>query len=180
MGLNIFPKNVITGKTSKGEKFEAFEYDYNTYSLLQIGPLIGTLLVGGIFSAISGFIVLIMLMILFNGRFNPVSLAVPILSGFWLWDAHTGFIFSALLNIFIETEGLIFLSKVNFANICVISVIVFLGPTIVRIINDSSNDIPTRYFLFFIGMAVLYIISFRIAGNYIDTNWIGMTHIIVE
>lgn len=177
MGLNIFPKNVIIGKTSTGEKFEAFEYDYGTYSLLQLGTLLSTLLVGGLFSAISGFIVLIMLMILFNGRFNPVSLAVPILSGFWLWDAHTGFILSALLNIFIETEGLIFLSKVNFANICVISVMVFLGPTIVRIINGSTDDIPTRYVLFFIGMAVLYIISFRIAGNYIDANWIGMTHV---
>ena len=111
-----------------------------------------------------------MMLVLFNGKFNPVSLAVPILSGFWLWDAHTGFIFSALLNIFIETEGLIFLSIVNFANICVISVMVFLGPTIVRVINGSSDDIPTRYVLFFIAMAVVYAISFRIAGNYINAN----------
>lgn len=177
MSFNIFPKNVIVGKNAKGEKFEAFEYDYGTYSLLQIGPLIGTLLVGGIFCAVSGFIVLIMMMLLFNGKFNPVSLAVPILSGFWLWDAHTGFIFSAILNIFIETEGLIFLSKVNFANICVISVMVFLGPTIVRIINGSTDDIPTRYVMFYFYMTVLYVVSFMIAGNYIDTDLIGMTHV---
>ena len=175
--MNLLPKNVIVGKNAKGEKFEAFEYDYGTYSILQLGSLLSTLLVGGLFSAISGFIVLIMMLVLFNGKFNPVSLAVPILSGFWLWDAHTGFIFSAFLNIFIETEGLVFLSRVNFANICVITTTVLLGPTIVRIINGSSDDIPTRYVVFFIGMAVLYIISFILAGDYIDADWIGMTHV---
>ena len=177
MGFNILPKNAFTGRTSSGEKFEAFEYDFNTYAVLQIGSLIGTLLVGGLFSAVSGFIVLIMMMILFNGRFNPVSLAVPILSGFWLWDCHTGFLFSGFLNIFVGSEGLIFLSCVNVANIVVIAFMVLFGPLIVKIINWSSDDIPTRYVIFFVAMAILFVIAYNIAGNHIDVNWLGVTHI---
>lgn len=177
MGFNILPKNAFTGRTSSGERFEAFEYDFGTYAILQIGSLLATLLVGGLFSAVSGFIVLIMMMILFNGRFNPVSLAVPILASFWLWDCHTGFIFSAFLNIFVGSEGLIFLSCVNVASIVVITFMILFGPSIVRIINWSSEDITTRYIIFFVAMAILFVIAYNMAGNHIDVNWLGVTHI---
>ena len=176
MSFNILPKNAFTGRTSSGEKFEAFEYDFSTYAVLQIGSLLATLLIGGLFSAVSGFIVMIMMMVLFNGSFNPVSLAVPILSGFWLWDCHNDFIFSAFLNIFIGKEGLIFLSCVNVANIVVIAFMVLFGPSIVRIVNWSSDDIPTRYVIFFVAMAILFLIAYNIAGNHIDNNWLGLTH----
>ena len=176
MGFNILPKNVITGKNASGEKFEAFEYDFKSYALMQIGPLIGTILVGGIFSAISGFIVLIMVLALFNGRFNPISLAVPILSGFWLWDAHTGFLFSSILNFFIDREGVLFLCHVNIANIVVVSVVTIFGGLILRYINSLTDDIPSRYVLFYIGITVLYVIFFILASDKIDMNWIGLKH----
>jgi hypothetical protein len=177
MGFNILPKNAFTGRTSSGEQFEAFEYDFGTYAVLQIGSLLATLLVGGLFSAVSGFIVLIMMMLLFNGRFNPVSLAVPILGAFWLWDCHTGFLFSLFLNIFVGSEGLIFLSCVNVASIVVITFMILFGPSIVRIINWSSDDFTTRYIIFFVAMGILFVIAYNMAGNHIDVNWLGVTHI---
>lgn len=177
MSFNILPKNAITGRTSSGEKFEAFEYDFGTYAVLQVGSLLATLLVGGLFSAVSGFIVMIMMLVLFNGRFNIISLAVPILSGFWLYDCHNGWIFSAFLNIFVGSEGLIFLSCVNAACIVVITFIVVLGPLIVKTINSLSNDVTTRYVIFFIGVTILFVKAYFIAAKHIDINWLGVTHI---
>jgi len=177
MGFNILPKNAITGKTSSGEKFTAFEYDFGTYAVLQIGSLLATVLIGGLFSAVSGFIILIMMIALFNGRFNPISLAIPILSGFWLYDCHHGWIFSAFLNIFVGSDGLIFLSCMNAACIVVITFMILLGPSIVRVITWASDDVTTRYVIFGILMLTIFLIAYNIAGDTIDVNWLGVTHI---
>jgi len=53
---------------------------------------------------------------------------------------------------------------------------VLFGPSIVRIVNWSSDDIPTRYVIFFVAMAILFLIAYNIAGNHIDNNWLGLTH----
>ena len=177
MGFDILPKNVITGKDSSGKKIELFEYDYGTYAVLQFGNILGILLIGGIFSAISSLIILIMLMIHFNGKFNPVSVTIPLISAFWLYDCHNGWLFSLFLNLFVGTDGLIFLSCMNIACIVVITIMVLFGPSIVRIINWFSNDVPTRYVMFFVAMIILFIIAYNVADNHIDVNWLGLTHI---
>jgi len=176
MGFDLLPKNVFVGKDSSGKKFEFFEYDFGTYAIMHIGSIFATLFIGGFFSAIASFIILIMLMIHFNGRFNPISITIPILSAYWLYDCHHNWIISAIVGFFVECDGLIFLSCVNVACIVVIAIMVLFGPSIVRIINWVAEDVTMRYVIFFIGMAVLFLISYNIAGNHIDRDWLGVTH----
>jgi hypothetical protein len=177
MSFNILPKNAITGRTSDGKKFTAFEYDFGTYALLQIPGFIGALLVGGLFSAISGPIILIMLMLQFTDRFNLMSLTVPILCGFWLYDCHHGWIFSALVDFFVGKGPLLFLAKMNVGCIVVITFMTLLNKTIFNIIVSMTDDANTRYVILFVAMFVIFMIAYVIAGDTIDENWLGVSHI---
>jgi len=177
MSFNFLPKNAITGRTSDGKKFEAFEYDFGTYAVLQTGGLIATVLVGGVFSAISGLIILIMLMLQFTGRFNLMYLAVPILSGYWLYDCHHGWIFSAIVDFFGGKGPLLFLCKMNVGCIAVIVFMTLLGRSIYNIIISMTDDANTRYVIFFVAMFVVFMIAYVIAGDTINENWLGVSHI---
>ena len=176
MSFDFLPKNAISGRTSDGKKFEAFEYDFGTYALLQMGSLFATVLVGGVFSAVSGLIILIMLMLQFTGRFNVIYLAVPILSGYWLYDCHNGWIFSAIIDFFVGREWLVFLCKMNVGCIVVITFMTLLGKTIFNIIVSMTEDANSRYIILFVAMFIVFIISFAIAGDTINVDWLGVTH----
>ena len=177
MSFDFLPKNAITGRTSDGKKFEAFEYDFGTYAVLQIGGLISTLLIGGLFSAVSGAIILVMLMLQFTGRFNIIYLAVPILSGYWLYDCHNGWIFSAIIDFFAGKGPLLFLAKMNVGCIVVIVFMTLLGKTIYNTIINMTNDANTRYVILFVAMFVVFIIAYIIAGDTINEEWLGVSHI---
>ncbi len=177
MSFDFLPKNIITGKTSDGKKFTAKEYDFGTYTLMQIPGLIGALLVGGLFSAISGIVTLGMLMVEFTGRFNLMYLAVPILSGFWLYDCHHGWIFSAIIDFFLGKGVLIFLCKVNIGCIVGVILMTLFGKTIYNTIIGMSDDIDTRYIIFFVGMIIVIAITYFIVGDNINENWLGVSHI---
>jgi len=176
MGFDLLPKNVFIGKDSNGKKIEFFEYDFGTYALMHLGSIFATLFVGGLFCSISSFIILIMAMIHFNGRFNPISITIPILSFYWLYDCHHNWIISAVVGFFVECDGLIFLSCVNIASVAVLCVMTFFGPSLVRIINGMSDVVTHRYVIFFILMAIVFFISYKIGGIYIDRDWLGVTH----
>jgi hypothetical protein len=177
MSFNFLPKNAITGRTSDGKKFEAFEYDFTTYAVLQMGGLLSLLVVGGLFSAISGLIILIMLMSEFTGRFNLMSLSVPILSGYWLYDCHNGWIFSAIVDFFVGKGPLLFLAKMNVGCIAVITIMTLLSRTIYNTIIRMTNDANTRYIIFFVAMFVVFMIAYVIAGDTINEDWLGVSHI---
>ncbi len=175
MSFNFLPKNAITGRTSSGEKFTAFEYDFGTYALLQLPGFIGALLIGGLFSAISGPIILIMLMLQFTGRFNLMYLTVPILSGYWLYDCHNGWLLSAMVNFIVEKETLLFLCKMNVACIAIITVMTLLGKTIYKLIVSLTNDVINRYIILFVLMFIVFLVSYVYVDDTINENWLGIT-----
>ncbi len=180
MSFDFLPKNVIKGKTSDGKKFEAFEYSFETYALMQLGTFFSYLFVGGLICAIASPIILIMLMLQFTGRFNIIYLLIPIFSGYFIYDCANGWIFSALLNIFIEEGGLIFLTCLNISCVSVIIVMTVFGKSIYNYIVNKYNDATERYITFFFMMGVVFAISWFIASKNIDKNWLGVSKVITE
>jgi hypothetical protein len=180
MSFNILPKNVIEGSDSNGNEFRAFEYDYSTFATLQVINFMTYLMFGFLFYAISGPIIFVMLVLQFNGRFNPVALTIPILSGLFIYDCSQGWLPSTLLALFVDNEGLVFLTAVNVASIVCISIMVIFGRLIVYLINDFTDNVNTRYAIFFIFIGVIFFISMTRSYHNYDVNWLGLTKKINE
>ena len=180
MSFDFLPKNVFKGRTSDGKKFEAFEYSYETYAWMQLGTFFSYLFVGGFLCAIASPIILVMLMLTFTGRFNILYLLIPIFSGYFIYDCANGWIFSALLNIFIEEGGLIFLTCLNISCISVITVMTIFGKSIYNYIINKYNDPTERYVIFFIMMGIVFAFSWLIAYKKIEHNWLGVSKIKTE
>lgn len=177
MSFNIFPKNVIQGTNSDGKSFRAFEYDFNTFATLQFMSLISYLLVGGFFCAIASPIILVMLMLQFTGRFNIIYLTIPILSGYFIADCANGWLMGLLLNFFIEADTLVLLVGIHIACIVVIAVLTIFGKLILNIINAISNDVTTRYIIFFMVVGFIFCLTMAIAFEDINVEWLGLTRI---
>ena len=180
MSFNILPKNVIEGTNSDGKSFRAFEYDFGTFATLQTITLVSYVLAGGLFCAIMSPIILVMLMLQFTGRFNIIYLTIPIFSGYFIYDCANGWVFSALLNIFIEEEGLVILAGMNVACIVVIAVLTLFGKTILNTINAISHDVFNRYVIFFMFVGFIFCLSMAFAFEHINIQWLGVTKIINE
>ncbi len=180
MSFNILPKNVIKGKNSDGTEFKAFEYDYSTYTNMQLMGLFSYLMVGGFFCAIASPIILFILLVHFTGRFNILYLTIPILGGYFIYDCANGWLISAFLNIFIGDTGLLFLASMNMACIVVICVMTLFGGFIYNAIVNKTDDMADRYAMLFFGTLCLFIISWIIARGSIDANWLGITHVNVR
>lgn len=175
MSFNFLPKSVFKGTNSDGTTFTAREYDFGTFAVLELGSFLGYLLVGGIFCAIISPIMLVMIMLTFTGRFNFIYLLIFIFSGYFIYDCAQGWLFSAFLNIFIEEGGLIFLTCINIGCFVIISILTLFGKTIVNVINTMSDDVNTRYIIFFVATGVVFLITYLISGSIVDVNWLGVT-----
>ena len=177
MSFNIFPKNVIKGETSDGKSFTANEYDFDTFATLQLFSLGGYLIIGGLFCAIASPIILVMLMAHFTGRFNFVYLAIPIFSGYFIYDCTNGWIMSLILNFFIEADTLVSLVCMHIACISVIVVMTLFGKFIINVINAATDDVFNRYGFFFSAMIIIFIISWIIASQHMNVEGLGLTKI---
>jgi len=175
MSTNFLPKSVFKGTNSDGSTFTAREYDFETFAVLELGNLFIGLLGGGLFCAIMSPIILVMLMLNFTGRFNVIYLLIYAFSGYFIYDCANGWIFIVFLNLFIGESGLVFLTCVNIACIVVITVLTLFGKTTVNIINAIAADELTRYVVFFIAMGVIFYIAYSVAGQTVDTDWLGVT-----
>lgn len=180
MSFDLLPKNVIKGKTSDGKGFEAFEYSFETYAILQLGNLFITILVGGLFCAISSPIILIMLLIQFTGRFNIVYLAIPILSGYFIYDCANGWLFSLLLSLFIGGKGLVLLTCMNIACIVVVCFMTLFGSVIYNYIIKTASEVSERYLILFFIIGCVFILSWFIASCHVNVDWIGLSPILKE
>ena len=177
MSFNIFPKNVIKGETSDGKSFIANEYDFDTFATLQLMNLGLYLVAGSLFCIIASPIILIMIMIGFTGKFNFVYLSIPILSGYFILDCAKGWLMSLLLNFFIEADTLVLFVGINIGCIAVIVVITLLGNLILNTINSITDNVITRYIIFFIAMGFVFCLSMAISFDYINVEWLGLTRI---
>jgi hypothetical protein len=180
MSTNFLPKSVFKGTNSDGSTFIAREYDFETFALFEVGNFFAFLLVGGLFCAILSPIILVMIMLTFTGRFNFLYLLIYAFSGYFVYDCANGWLFSLFLNIFIDTDGLIFLTCVNIACMVIITILTFFGRTIINIINAIAADEITRYVIFFIITGIAFYITYKIANSSIDTEWLGVTQKIKE
>jgi hypothetical protein len=175
MSTNYLPKSVFKGTNSNGTSFVAREYDFETFALFEVGGFISGLLVGGLFCAVASPIILVMLMLNFTGRFNFVYLLVIAFSSYFIYDCANAWLFSAFLNIFIGAEGLVFLTCINIACIVVIVVLTLFGRSTVSLVNSISADVTTRYIAFFILVGILFCVSYSLASDEINADWLGLT-----
>jgi hypothetical protein len=177
MGFDIFPKNVIKGETEDGKSFIAKEYDFDTYSNLQMLNLIYVLVVGSLFCSIAAPLILLFILFNFTGKFNLMYLAIPILGGYFIYDCANGWIMSLLLNFFIDEKGLLVLVGINITCLIIIGILTVFGSVIVSIINVIAADKATRYLFFFILVGVLAYFTYSSLSKDLNVEWLGLTKI---
>lgn len=167
MSFNLFPKSVIEGRTSSGKTFRAFEYDFSTFINLQLISIICNLIIGFLICSIISPIILIMIMLTFNGRFNFLYLLIPLFSGYFLLDVFNDWFFIMLLKMFISDFWLKILVSVNITSIISIIILTIFGEYIVNKINGMTKDLIERYIIFFFIMIIIITLTMKIALNFI-------------
>ena len=167
MSFNLFPKSVIEGRTSSGKTFRAFEYDFSTFINLQLISIGCNLIIGFLICSIISPIILIMIMLTFNGRFNFLYLLIPLFSGYFLLDVFNDWFFTMLLKIFISDFWLKILVIVNITSIISIIILTIFGEYIVNKINGMTKDLIERYIIFFFIMIIIITLTMKIALNFI-------------
>ena len=156
METNLFPKNVFKGTNSDGSRFTAREYDFDTYANLELGNLFAVVVFGGLFSAFASPILFIFLLLAFNGRFSLMPLDCILFSGYFLYDANHGWIFTNILSIIFDNSQMSFIYNMHCGIILGSLVLLFFSNTIHSTICSITNEVAVRWVLFLavIGLAL--------------------------
>jgi len=156
METNLFPKNVFKGTNSDGSKFTSREYDFDTYATLEMGNLFLVIIMGGLFSAFISPLIFLFLVLSFNGRFSLMPIACILFSGYFLYDANHGWIFTNILSIIFDNSQMSVIYNMHYGIIVASAVMLFFSNTIHKAICSVTQEVAVRWVLFIsvIGLAL--------------------------
>jgi hypothetical protein len=125
--MNYTPKNILKGRTSKGETFTIREWSFQEIATLETLSFLWLLILGLVAGSVAAPIFTIFAIIGFSGRFQITQL-IAILSGvYFLIDCHMGWIALGALKIFFEERTINMFLVANGASVIVSSILMFFG-----------------------------------------------------
>lgn len=171
--MNFLPKNVLVGRRKDGSRFTVEEYDYETYSNIQLVNGIAYLLAFGLIAMIASPILLLIFLLQYSGRFHFGFIICVILSGYFVYDCYKGWLLSAFLNIFMEGPVFSFFVKLNLACIGISIYYMILGKITFLMIIESTQNVVNRYLLLFGFTFLIGYIIFGFSERYITDDWVN-------
>jgi hypothetical protein len=171
--MDFLPKNVHVGRRIDGSKNIVEEYDFDTYSNIQLVNGIAYLFAFGVIAMIASPILLLIFLLQYSGRFHFGFIICVILSGYFVYDCYKGWLLSAFLNIFMEGPVFSFFVKLNLASIGISLYFLILGKITFHTINELTQNVVNRYLLFFGFTFLLGYIVFSFSERYITDDWVN-------
>jgi hypothetical protein len=188
--MNYTPKNILKGKTSKGDTFTIREWDFETLATLETFGFLWMLIICLIFSSVAGPILTLISLFAFTGRFRLTYVLSLLISSYFLYDCYHGWISLGALNLFFEEKTINKLVYFNGASIIVTLILLIFGNAIgnaikkpITELNDTTYEaLPTgrknvlnkkvenRKFNFIIVMFIVYFFSLFIVEGIIDSD----------
>lgn len=171
--MNFLPKNVLVGRRKDGSEFTVEEYDFDTYSNIQLVNGIAYLLAFGLIAMVASPILLFIFLLHYSGRFHFGFIICVILSGYFVYDCYKGWLLSAFLNIFMEGPVFSFFVKLNLACIGISIYYLILGKITFHTIIGLTQNVVNRYLLFFGFTFLIGFIVFSFSERYITNDWVN-------
>ncbi len=188
--MNYTPKNILKGKTSKGDTFTIREWDFGTLATLETFGFLWMLIICLIFSSVAGPILTLICLFAFTGSFRLTYVLSLLISSYFLYDCYHGWISLGTLNLFFEEKTIDKLVCLNGASIIVTLILLIFGNVIgnaikkpVTELDDATYDaLPTgrknnlnkkvenRKFNFIIVMFFVYFFSLFFVEAIIDSD----------
>lgn len=174
MSFSFLPNKIIKGKTSDGKGFEAVEYDYKNYILMESIGFFYTLFACFFISSISAPIILVMLMLNFTNRFNIIGLVIPILAGYFIYDCTHGWYMSMFMGILIPNSIMMGLLCMNIATITAyVFMVIFTRPLFNYIVKKvPENEGYERYIMLFFIIGIVFTFAWVVASHHVDPTWL--------
>lgn len=134
--MNFLPKNVYVGSVG-GQSINVKEYDNDTYAGLQFAHGFFMLLFFGIVAPFISPLLTIFILLNFNGRFKLGYLLCIIFSGYFLYDAYSGWIVTTLASIALDEYWMNKLVAIN-ASVLGINLFLLIFGRFFKNFNDKS------------------------------------------
>jgi len=139
--MDITPRSILKGRNSDGSSFSVAQWDFNTISNMQTTGLLVGLVASLILSSIASPLILLFSLLAFNGRPNLGTILSALISGYFLFDCHNGWITISAINIFFTEPTINLLVSINTATLLISLILILFGKIIYGLLNSPVKDI---------------------------------------
>jgi hypothetical protein len=137
--MNYTPKNILKGRTSKGETFTIREWTFEELATIETSVFFILLILGLVVGSFAAPVLTLFALIGFSGRFQFTQLLAILTGVYFLIDCYYGSIALAALKIFFEESTIDLLLLFNGASVVISTILMFFGSFISDWITKPIN-----------------------------------------
>ncbi len=144
--MRFLPKNVFKGTNSDGSTFTANEWDYNTLANIQGASFLVILIISLLLCSVLSPILLIICIVMYNGKINALSLIGALIGLYFLIDCYNDWLAIMALGLFCDANDIKLLIAFNVASL------------ITHIVMMTANESLYRYNkLFYLIIGIVFL-----------------------
>lgn len=115
--MNILPKHILKGTNSNGSTFSVNEWDYSTLANLQGVGFFVALIISLLLCSVASPIILILCVVIYNGKTNILSLIGALISTYFLIDCYNDWLAIKALGLFCDESEIKLFIAFNIASL---------------------------------------------------------------